>query len=251
MAGSFAGKVSRSDTKNIGYVNEQSVQTGTDTTAETQLSETQQTSLQEATTSSLDLETQKLIKDLIGDLGADILGSQDNLMQELSSVITERAKTSEEQIMAAIEPIVADARLQGEQQLKALETQLAQQSGGSVANTLVASSTAVGRANLESQLAKTESEMVLAGREAATAELAQALTGAQTAQKQPIENISNLLNILKGANIQQTQVAEQATATESELSRILESIAETSSTEQHVDRTRTVAGQFSYGFGNQ
>jgi len=203
---------------------------------------TAQTQAQQATTSSLDTETQETLKALIQSLAQDSLGGENEALTDLVTLISNRASGSSEAISEQINPIMADARLQGEQQLQKLQTQLAQQSGGSIANTLVASSTGLGRANLESGLAKTRGELTLAGRQAETEELNIAVNSmlqAEQAKQAPIESIANLLNVLKGSTVQQTQSAE------SNLNSVLDSLTTKASYEK--SRTKTFSGAFGFG----
>jgi len=202
-----------------------------ETEISTQTSTQQQSGQQQATTSSLDLETQNLLKEMIQSIGADLLSDEDSDLQGLVTLISERAGSSQQDIFNQISPIIDDARLQGEQELQKLQTQLAQQAGGSTANTLVASSTAVGRANLESSLAKTSGELNLSARQIQTDELSKAVQGlvqAEQGKQAPVQNISSLLNILKGSTVEQSQVNEAQSSAESELIRILDSLTKTS-----------------------
>ena len=199
-------------------------------TEQEQLSQQQQTSEAAGVTTALDLETQKLVKDLIGSLSSGLLDAEGSQLPELASMILERSKTAQEDITAQIAPIIEGARYKGEQELTALQTQLAQQSGGSIANTLVASATGAGRAELESSLARAEAELNLQGRAQATAELTSAVSGITQAESAPLQNISGLLNILKGATVEEAKTAEQLTVDESTLSSILDSITKTTGT---------------------
>ena len=235
-------------------------------------------------TRTLDEQTQTLIKDLIGQLSTDVGGTQQDALAKLSSLIAERAGTAQADVTQQISGITDEARLRGEQELQLLQQQLAQQAGGSVANTLVASATGVGRANLESQIAKTRGELNLQARQVISDELSSALTGITQlqAQQDPVSNIVNLLNSLKGAEVQQTQTGAQRgtttgittgketgavtgavtgttkgvqtgitkgtqeTTAESELSRLLQSIAETKS----LSTTQAKSSSLKLGFSN-
>jgi len=174
-----------------------------------------QISEQVGVTRTLDEQTQALIKDLIGQLSTGVGGTQQDALAELSTIIAERAGTAQADVTQQIGAITEDARLQGEQELQLLQQQLAQQAGGSVANTLVASATGVGRANLESQIARTRGELNLQARQVISDELASALTGITQlqAQQDPVSNIVNLLNSLKGAEVEQTQTGQQRATT--------------------------------------
>ncbi len=228
---------------NFGAKNEKSgSSTRKDSTQKTNTQQTQaqtQTAQQTGVTSSLDLETQQFIKDLIGSFD---LGGQDGVVQDLTTLLVDRARNSQQAIQDQINPIIADARLQGEQELQALQTQLAQQSGGSLANTLVTSGTSVGRANLESGLAKQRAELSLAGREQATNEISNVLSSTLEAQQKPVDTITNLLNVLKGSNVEQSQQSQS----QSDLTSILESLIATKS---NTDTTRTKSSQsFNIGY---
>lgn len=194
---------------------------------QTQTSSQKSSSEKQAASSSLDDETIALVKELVGDLSTGVSDADSQLMNDLAALIAERASGAQEDVSAQISPIISDARLQGEQKLQQLQTQLAQQAGGSTANTLVASSTAVGRANLESQLARTEGELRLAGRQAVTDELSAAVQGVGTAEQSSVNNLVNLLNVLKGAEVEQTQTGQQQTESEAELVRVLDALVET------------------------
>jgi len=239
---------------------------------------------QTGVTRTLDEQTQALVKDLIGQLSTGVGGTQQDALAELSSLIAERAGTAQADVTGQIGAITDEARLKGEQELQLLQQQLAQQAGGSVANTLVASATGVGRANLEAQIAKTRGELNLQARQVVSDELASALTGITQlqAQQDPVSNIVNLLNSLKGAEVTQTQTGAQRgtttgittgretgavkgvetgtvkgtlagitkgteeTTAESELSRLLQSIAET----QSLSTTQAKSSSFKLGLGN-
>lgn len=193
-------------------------------------SSTEQLTSQLGKTSTLDEETQKFIKSLIGDISSGGIDANNELLSELTKSVVERSKTAQADVTDSIAAITDASRLEGEQQLQQLQSQLAQQSGGSIANTLVASSTAVGRATLESQLAKQKGELTLAGREQVTGELNAALTGASSQQSSQIQNISGLLGILKGGTSTQESTGKASSTTESELTRILESLTTAAST---------------------
>ena len=193
-------------------------QTGTTATEATKASQAAAESQQQAKTTALDAETQSFIKDLLASLGEDFKGDEESLLSTLSQTLANKATTAQADISAQITPIIEEARLKGEQELQKLQTQLAQQAGGSIANTLVASSTGVARSTLETSLAAERGRLELAGREQSTAELTAALSGAAQAEEAsqfPIQNISSLLNILKGASVEQTTAATQTSTEES------------------------------------
>ena len=198
-------------------------------------------------TSTLDEQTQQLVKDLIGQLSSGVLDAEASGLAELSTAIIERSKTAQQDVTSQISAITEDARLKGEQELQALQAQLAQQSGGSIANTLVASATGVGRANLESQIARTKGELNLQARQVVSDELSAALTGVSQAQAatDPVDNITNLLNVLKGATVEQEQVGARTTTSESELSRLLDSITKTQAVTNKQSKGSSITGSIS------
>lgn len=226
MAFEFGGE--RSEETTTGRKTEREKQTRKETESQAQAQQQKQVTKQVGEISYLDIETQDFVKDLIAQLGGDISLEGKDLMSDLAASISARAQTAETDIAAQISPIVTGARAEGERQLQALQTQLAQQAGGSLANTLVTSSTAQGRADLETQIAKLEGELTLQARGQVTQELTAALQGAaglSAEEARPTENITNLLNILKGAQVEQTQLGEAATTTESTLNRILDALS--------------------------
>ena len=201
-------------------------------------------------TSTLDTQTQQLVKDLISQLSSGVLDAEASGLAELSTAIIERSKTAQEDVSAQIGAITEDARLKGEQELQALQSQLAQQAGGSLANTLVTSATGVARGNLEASIARTKGELNLQARQVVSDELSAALTGVSQAKAQtdPVENITNLLNVLKGATVEQQQTGKVVSTAESELSRLLESIATTESLQR--SQAETTTSKFGLGAGN-
>lgn len=258
-------------------ISETSTQQKQATTSATEASKTaaaKAQSEQQAATTSLDVETQTFIKDLLGSLGSDFESGEDSLLTQLATTLANKAKTGQEDISAQISPIIEDARRKGEQELQKLQQDLAAQSGGSTANTLVASATGVGRANLESSLAAERGKLELGGREQSTQELIAALSGAAAAENAdqiPIQNISSLLNILKGSSVQQTTAAQQQSTEESkessqtvaeqllqstaltqsqttnDLVRILDSLTNRQSTELGHTKGQKLSGSISYG----
>jgi len=201
-------------------------------------------------TSTLDEQTQQLVKDLISQLSSGVLDAEATGLAELSTAIIERSKTAQEDVSSQIGAITEDARLRGEQELEALQTQLAQQAGGSLANTLVTSATGVARSNLEASIARTRGELNLQARQVVSDELSAALTGVSQAKAatDPVENITNLLNILKGATVEQKQTGQVVSTAESELSRLLDSISTTESLQ--TSQTKKMSASLGFGASN-
>lgn len=240
---SIFGSLGLTDTTKV---NASSLNKNTNVNSKTTQSQTAQQQQQSiGSTSSLDAETQAFIKDLVSNLAPQDGGASNAQLTELTQLITDRALTSQQAIESQINPIIADARLQGEQQLQALQTQLAQQAGGSTANSSVVSGTAVGRANLETSLAKTAAELQLGARDAVTKELSNAVQGITQGKTGEVGNIAQLLNVLKGADVQQTQVATSSSS--AELSKILESL--TTVNQRSSSNTNTKTTDFSIGLG--
>jgi len=246
-----SGKLSFTKTKASGTESAQSKITKTEDELQKQIQTQEQISKETGITTTLDVETQQTVKDLIAQISAGAVSVDDTSLAELTEAILTRSKTAQADVTGQISSITEDARLQGEQELQQLQTQLAQQSGGSLANTLVASATGVGRANLESQIARTRGELNLQARQIVTDELSSALTGISQVQAQaertPIENITNLLNVLKGSTTTQEQTGTQETTSESELSRLLTSLTESVSSGQFATKGQKIKGSISGG----
>ena len=198
-------------------------------------------------TSKLDIETQNFIRDLLEQARSGVVSLDSEALSALSTDILERAKTAEADVTKQINAITEDARLQGEQQLDQLQTQLAQQAGGSLANTLVTSATSLGRANLESQLARTRGELNLNARKAVSEELMSSLTGVSGIQTQPLEGITQLLDVLKGSAIKETEMKEREKTTELELNRLLNLYAERTYSSQFATKGLDISGSISGG----
>jgi len=150
-------------------------------------------------------ELENVVVNLLGKIGAGNEG-----VSKIVDLLTTRATGAENAINAQTADIIAGARTTGEKELQRLQTQLAQQAGGSFANTQVLAGTAEGRASLESQLAALQSQLGINARDVQTQELGQLLQAAGAEESQ----IAPLLNILKGA--QQEQIGTVTTAQETQ-----------------------------------
>lgn len=179
-------------------------QTGSTTGTQTGVGTTTQVQDQATTalTSLLGEETLLDLQTLVGDL-LPRLGREESDVGNILDLITERAQSAKDVITGENIEILDLARSQGEEKLKGLQTQLAQQAGGSLANLGVVGATAQGAADLETQLASLSSKLNLQARETETGELLKALEGAQGQEGQVVA----LLNILKGATQEQAGTA--------------------------------------------
>ena len=156
-------------------------------------------------TSLLGAEPQAALEEVVLNL-LEGLGTQETGVSSIIQLLTERATGAGDALNAENEAIITGARASGERELQALQTQLAQQAGGSLANTGVLAGTAESRVDLETQLAGLRAQLNLQARTTETDELGQLLQAAGAEESQ----IVPLLNILKGA--QAEQVATTTTA---------------------------------------
>jgi len=161
----------------------------------------QQTAVINLLSGAAKTQLEGVVANLLGGIGAGDQG-----VSAIVDLLTNRATGAQDQIGAQTAAIVGGARDTGEKKLQQLQTQLAQQAGGSFANTQVVAGTAEGRASLESQLAALEAQLGINARNTQTEELGQLLQAAGAEESQVVP----LLNILKGA--QQEQVGTLTTA---------------------------------------
>jgi len=132
-------------------------------------------------------------------------------LRELGETLVGRAKGSKEELSKFTDNIINEARRSGERQLTRLQTDLAQNAGGTRDNSFVAGATAEGAAALESQLADVASKLAIqihgiegADFEQAIAALTQSV-GADATQQQ---SIAQLVNVLRGATITSEQLGQ-------------------------------------------
>lgn len=236
-------------TKNIEEKQTQQ-QTGTQkTTGETR---------QESTSRFLDPETEALLQNTIqaiagggggaADLAASGIGAGQQSI-DFANLLTQRAVGTGDFVQEQIAPILSEARRVGEDELGRQVTRTGQQAGSNL-NSFVQLAAAEGRADLESQLAALNADLVLQGRELESRDVATAANALQTAgvsastpQAQNVEQITSLANILRGATAETTGTAQQEQSTETEqLATALREVLETFKT------TSTTRGESS-GFG--
>lgn len=174
---------------------------------------------QQQVSTLLSSQTQSLLENLVASLGSAVgARAGDTLgINEAARDLQTRAGTAEEEILASITPIVAEARRAGELELKALQDRAARQAGGSTANLGVSAQVAEGRAALESKLASLQAGLELQARGTATQELQgaiSALASGQQVNAQQEATLTNILGILKGATATQTGQAATETGTQ-------------------------------------
>jgi len=164
---------------------------------------------QKALTSLLGEAPQAALEDVVLNLLSGI-GAEGAGVSNIVQLLTERATGAAEDINAESSAIIAAARETGEKELQALQPQLAQQAGGSLANFGVVAGVGEGRVQLETQLAALRAQLATNARATETEELGQLLTAAGAEESQ----IAPLLQILKGAQVEQvgtTTTAQEAT----------------------------------------
>lgn len=108
---------------------------------------------------------------------------------DLTNLLLQRAQAADAAFSA--EPIIAEARRRGTNEIERAATMLAQQAG-SAQNSFVQLMAQQSQADLESQLAALAQQLNLQGRQAATSEIAGALSA-------PAASITPLVQLLKGA----------------------------------------------------
>lgn len=168
------------------------------------------------TVSQLDEETQNVLRNLIQQAGGNAEATD---LTDFANSLIQRGQATEKALGDNISAIINEARLSGERELQALNTQLAT-AAGSTQNTFVAGATAQGRADLESKLAAREAELGIAAREAGSRDLLNAFGALSTGAGQETSNIVNLVNALKGGTTASTGTSAQTTLTDEELKSV-------------------------------
>lgn len=192
-------------------------ETGERTTAR---DETQRVAGREAFT-ELDEETLGGLQDLVQQLMAGTFSGEaiEGSAGELAQFISERAQAGGAEQEAETGAIVGEARRKGEAQLSRLQQELARASGGSIANTLVASATGEAAVGLESQLAALQAQLGIEGRRTETEELSQAFSSILGSEQAGQQNLASLLGVLRGA------AGERTFESETELASMLEELS--------------------------
>ena len=197
---------------------------GTTTTDQEEQATQQQTSTTQAleTLSLLDEETQTLLQDLLGGIAG---GGQ---LEDINQVITDRALTADQDLAGLVDPIVANARANLEEQAGQTIQGLARTAGSSQ-NSLVAQLGLDEAINVEREIADLAAQLGLQTRQIATQELAGAQAGTQ-------QTVVQLAEILKGA----TQTGESTQQTDA-LTELLSVLTGEERTTQRVKSKDTVA----------
>ena len=187
---------------------QQQNQQTTGTAASTGAQNQEQNQQQQVTTTSLNANVQESLSErILSLLGNSQSGNSSALLELLSG----QALTAGQDINTANNQILENARFSGERNLRALQTQLAQQSGGSLANTGVTAGTAEATVNLESQLGALAGNLNLQGRQ----QSAQEITNALSATQVNTNELSTLLQALSGATtVQQGNVQRTVNSTQ-------------------------------------
>lgn len=190
--------------------------------------------------SSLDDETLGGLQNLVQSLmegnfsGEAIAGSA----KELAQFISDRAQAGGGEQKDQNTAIVNEARRKGESQLAKIQQELAKQSGGSTANTLVASATGEAAVGLESQLADIQAKLGIETRRAETEELNQAFSSLLGSEQSGQQNLVSLLNTLKGSQVSSLQESDKTSQTD--LSSILEQLTESTTIGSSVEHSRSL-----------
>lgn len=210
----------------------------------TQKQESTGQTTQQTTGRFLDEATEQTLQGLISSISTSssldarlaesgIEGQQASL--DFARSLTDRATQTGQFVSEQIEPILSEARRVGEDELGRQVTQIGQQAGSNL-NSFVQLAAAEGRADLESQLAALNADLVLQGRElesrdviAASNALQQASVQAQAPREASVNQVSQLANILRGATSETAATgtsAEQATGEIESLSNALREVLE-------------------------
>ena len=185
-------------TNTTGNVTTTGSQSGTQTQQQKQQQE------QQTTTTLLSQDVQDAIQQVVlhltgGQIAPDTVSAQIN---NIAQTLTQRASTAASDINSADAAIISEAQRSGEKQIGRLQTDLAQQAGGSKDNTFVVGATAEGQAALQSQLAALKAQLGLTARNTQTQEYQdaiQALVQTATTSTAGSEAIAQLANVLRGA----------------------------------------------------
>lgn len=229
-----------------------------DTTAQTNTNEsstqrnnqTQNTQSQtsgQTTTSTLDQNTQDVLKRLIENLGAS--GQTD--VAALAKSLYDRGTGAEAALNQNVSAVVNEAARTGSREIGRLNTELAT-AAGSRMNSYVAGATAEAGADLTTKLAAMEAQMRTGNRLQATNEMQQALQLLAGSQGEQTTQIAQLASILKGANT--TTSSTQNTQEQQSLAALLQILSQqqqsgTSHTDQHTSSHSSgwgIAGQLGF-----
>lgn len=193
------------------------VQIGGETTAATSQTGKTGATTQTGTTQLLSPEIQATLEGILQSFATpEATGAR----ADIGTMLSERAATAPEDIQALIDPIVAEARTQGERKLGQAGQAISREAGSSL-NSLVQLLQAEGGAELESRLGSLAGQLGLQGRQIATGEATSALTATGG-------EVSRIADILKGATQETTATGiseEQTTVNQlAQLTKVLEEL---------------------------
>ncbi len=212
--------------------NQTTTKKGSKGTSETGFAETQ------SSTSSLDKNFQKQLQGLAD--GLINSGNAQQNQQQLSQLSTALTNINS----VDIEPIVAQARREGEDELAKQVTELSS-SVGSSQNTIVQDLAARGRADLEGELAATQSQLLFEQNNQKLDLITQSMEALTGASGSNIGQINSIAQTLKGSTVNQTgTTSEQKQLDEiSSLTEILKSLVQdttkTTGNVAQIGKTRT------------
>lgn len=191
--------------------------------------------------------TLNLLENLVKDLAPKTGGQAGNQLVDTGGQAGQaaldfnaRAGGAQEDITGLIQPIVDNARFQGERELETLQTQLAQQAGGSLGNTFVTAATAEGRTNLESKLASMEAQLKINARGQETQErlqgfasLLQNVQAGQAGAGIDLQAFLGSLQALKGGVAETTgQIAGQTVSEQESVQNLVDMLNRLTQAEQ-------------------
>lgn len=211
------------------------------TGSQTSKSATQEQQTSTGQTRALSEEASGIFEQLLGGLATQaegLSGENDLLMNEIAMLAkqaTSAAGTAEADINALIDPIIANSRAQMERDIRGRESRLSA-AGGSGLSSNVQQLGSLLRSDAESQIASTEGQLRLQGRQAATGERASASQLAaetvNTRQRNIIEQMAIIGDILKGAATTVEQEAAGSATSETEtLEELIRKISQTTTGE--------------------
>lgn len=179
------------------------------TTADTQAESTSTTQLlsEDAQAALEGLMLDLAGKQSAGDTGADRI-------RQIGEFLFSRAQGAEDDLNSSVDAIVGEARRSGTKEIERLQTDLAQQAGGSTGNSFVMGATAEGMAQLESQLAALESELEFSARSQATQEFVNSINALSTGEQSEAASsnaVAQIAQVLRGATQTTQQESSQQT----------------------------------------
>ena len=143
-------------------------------------------------------------------IATDPAASGQAQIADIANLFAERAVTAEEDILKNNAAIIEESRRLGEKQVNRLQTSLAQQAGGTSANSFVAGATGEAIVGLESSLASLSAELSTAARGIQASEMQAAIEALRSGTADAATRtaaITTLTEALKGAEVSASEVA--------------------------------------------